>query len=411
MTEFLNYLIDQLIFKHRDITLLLGSLIFLFIGGLAFWSIWLRFKLRLAMETHDNYVNLVFTNAPFEILHLDPEFNVKTVNKSGIKYFEGDIPIGENFLKRHICVHDHDKFIEMATSCALPENDNKCEGAIRIRLDNRKKAIILCRLALLPDGDYLLFGYDISHEREKAQWKLQQQKIDSISMFASGLTNDLNNVLQVITSYVELQLSELSVDETNIENIKKTLNIVQNKCGEAGSLLQSLWLIAQDEPIDLLPFPMSDLLEDICEVLKDMECDWVVEDNLWKLYANLPLFKIAIQHLIKNSEQAVPKGRVGKVSISAENLTIHPGERSHLPHGNYVRLIISDNGTGIPPEFIDKIFDPFFTTKMSSNGLGLTIAVSIIKKHNGFIVVDSEPGEGTKVNLFFPAVTQDEGSG
>jgi len=116
------------------------------------------------------------------------------------------------------------------------------------------------------------------------------------------------------------------------------------------------------------------------------------------------------QNLLLNAVEAIEAGPVdkqGRISIRAGNNIINPKNQSRLKPGNYVKVSIEDNGTGIPAEIMEKLFDPYFSTKdrgiQKGMGLGLTQCYWIIKRHDGHIEVQSEPGKGTTVTLYLPA--------
>ncbi len=108
-----------------------------------------------------------------------------------------------------------------------------------------------------------------------------------------------------------------------------------------------------------------------------------------------------IHNLTLNAQQAMPEG--GIIRIRAENITIEEGRDHLLRSGHYVRIVIRDFGIGIPKENLPKIFDPYFTTKQKGSGLGLSTSYSIIKKHDGYITVDSELGHGSTFSIYLPA--------
>jgi two-component system cell cycle sensor histidine kinase/response regulator CckA len=109
--------------------------------------------------------------------------------------------------------------------------------------------------------------------------------------------------------------------------------------------------------------------------------------------------------LIINADQAMPGG--GNIEISAINVMIGPGDDIPLKKGEYVKVSIKDHGIGITKKNLTKIFDPYFTTKRGGSGLGLSVAYSIVKKHEGYITVMSGPGKGTTVYIYIPASHKD----
>ena len=116
-------------------------------------------------------------------------------------------------------------------------------------------------------------------------------------------------------------------------------------------------------------------------------------------------------NLLLNAIESMPGEEGGRIAVSAENITIPPENHFLLKPGKYVKVSIEDNGTGIPAEIIEKVFDPYFSTKeknaQKGMGLGLTLCYSIIKRHNGHIRVESEPGKGTTVIIYLPAFSND----
>jgi len=112
-----------------------------------------------------------------------------------------------------------------------------------------------------------------------------------------------------------------------------------------------------------------------------------------------------IHNLVINAEHAMPNG--GEVIISAQNTVVNKNEHLLLNEGLYVKIAVKDYGIGIQHEHLGKIFDPYFTTKQRGSGLGLATSYSIIQKHQGYITVQSEPGEGTTVYLYLPASEED----
>jgi CheY-like chemotaxis protein len=124
-------------------------------------------------------------------------------------------------------------------------------------------------------------------------------------------------------------------------------------------------------------------------------------DNLWLVEIDEGQINQVFNNLLINAVQAMPGG--GKIGIEAENIVIEEGTDLTLPHGKYVKLAITDQGTGIPGKYLDKIFDPYFTTKQKGSGLGLATAYSIIRNHAGLIKVKSQLEGGTIFEIYLPA--------
>ena len=132
--------------------------------------------------------------------------------------------------------------------------------------------------------------------------------------------------------------------------------------------------------------------------------------NLWHIKP--PFYKLFIQftkiqvfnNIFLNARQAMPSG--GYITITAANTVLRDNEHYEVPDGNYIKIVINDQGIGIPKNILSRIFDPFFTTKQTCSGLGLTTTYSIIKRHNGHISINSEMGAGTTLTILLPAIKE-----
>lgn len=133
----------------------------------------------------------------------------------------------------------------------------------------------------------------------------------------------------------------------------------------------------------------------------NVKCEFFIADDLWLSNVDEGQIGQVIQNIIINADQAMPKG--GVIRVYCENVVISQHDNLPLKEGKYVKISISDQGIGIPKEYITKIFDPFFTTKQSGSGLGLSTAYSIIKRHDGYITVESQVGVGTTFYIYLPA--------
>ncbi len=126
--------------------------------------------------------------------------------------------------------------------------------------------------------------------------------------------------------------------------------------------------------------------------------------SLWSANADKGQIQQVISNLVINATQAMPEG--GYIYITLENAHIPPGQVPHLEAGQYLKITVMDEGTGIPINHLENIFDPYFTTKQAGNGLGLATVYSIIHKHNGSIEVSSLLNKGTTFTIYLPAISE-----
>jgi CheY-like chemotaxis protein len=133
----------------------------------------------------------------------------------------------------------------------------------------------------------------------------------------------------------------------------------------------------------------------------NVRCQFEFPDDLWPAHVDAGQIGQVIHNLVINADQVMPEG--GIIAISGNNTDVEPDGHFKLPPGQYIRIMIQDQETGIKKEHLNRIYDPYFTTKQKGSGLGLTIVYSIIEKHEGQVSVYSELGMGTTFNIYLPA--------
>jgi PAS domain S-box-containing protein len=246
------------------------------------------------------------------------------------------------------------------------------------------------------------FVTDITARRQLESEIARASKLEAVGILAGGIAHDFNNILTVVLGNITLVESD-----------------VPSGSALAARLFDArrATLRARDLTLQLLTFakggePVKATIE-LPELLKESagfalhgakaRAEFRIAHDLWRVNADKGQLGQVIQNLVINAVQAMPTG--GVVTISADNAELGAGaiEGAQLPPGRYVRLAVSDNGTGIPRELLAKIFDPYFTTKAQGSGLGLATAYSIIRKHEGHIVAESETGQGTTFRFWLPA--------
>ncbi len=133
----------------------------------------------------------------------------------------------------------------------------------------------------------------------------------------------------------------------------------------------------------------------------NVRCKFGISDDIWQIEADKGQLNQVISNLVINADYAMPEG--GEIKVWAENIDFVEKDSLPLREGRYVRITIEDHGTGISEKHLQKIFDPYFTTKQKGSGLGLASTYSIVKKHDGYITVESEIGVGTTFYIYLPA--------
>src|SRR5262249_49973490 len=212
---------------------------------------------------------------------------------------------------------------------------------------------------------------------------------------ASGIAHDLNNILSPILMSVEILKKRYSDDRA-----KQILETIETTARRGASLVIQVLSFAHGSEDTGKVIQSRHIIVEIIRILKDtfprsIEINASAPKDLWPIFADATQLHQVLMNLCVNARDAMPNG--GFLTIEAENFFIdenYARMKLEAKSGPYIVITVSDTGTGIPPELMDKIFDPFFTTKElgKGTGLGLSTAIGIIKNHGGFLNVSSEQG-------------------
>lgn len=255
-----------------------------------------------------------------------------------------------------------------------------------------------CRIVLL----------DITSRRRAEEDRLTLNKLESAGILAGGIAHDFNNLLTVILLDIErAQMLVRSTGETVIPLME-----AREAALSARNLTQQLITFAKGGAPLRKPTVMSAVIQESVRLPLSgsrTRCELSVAADLWSANVDEGQIGQVIRNLVLNAREAMPGG--GVISVQAKNVVLPAGDPSSLAAGDYVRLSVADQGSGMSPEIQARIFDPYFSTKergaAKGTGLGLTICHAIIQKHGGGIQVTSAVGVGTTIVIHLPACPRD----
>ncbi len=249
-------------------------------------------------------------------------------------------------------------------------------------------------------GSVIVFQ-DISEKQKIEQELFKTDKLESLGILAGGIAHDFNNLLAAILS--NMQLAQMKYSRN--EDIKKYLQDSVESTYRASDLTRQLLTFSRGGAPVKKTASLAELIRDTAEFVlrgSKVKASCKIPETLWPVEVDTGQISQVIYNLVINAKQAMPKG--GIVKINAENIST--GDNHRLNPGNYIKIAVKDRGVGIPKENLSKIFDPFFTTKKEGSGLGLSTSYSIIKRHDGYLEVESEVGLGTTFWIYLPALAQ-----
>ena len=259
-----------------------------------------------------------------------------------------------------------------------------------------------------------LYLVDISSRKNLEKQVIQSHKMQAIGQLTGGIAHDFNNILTAIMGFTDLLLQQHPAGDNSFADLMHIKGNVQKAAGLVGQLLT----FSRKTPVQEHLISVHDAFVDLTSLLQRAiapQCHLKIEYK-----RNLGFIKMDINQLTQvflnfavNAKDAMPNGGALSISLTKEEVKkIRPCGNDMMPSGSYVKMIITDEGTGIKPDILPHIFDPFFTTKKKSNqsgtGLGLSTVYGIIHSAGGFIKVDSVPRVGTTFTVYLPRFEEQE---
>ncbi|OGW38084.1 MAG: hypothetical protein A2Y97_00305 [Nitrospirae bacterium RBG_13_39_12] len=335
---------------------------------------------------------------------LIPDYKLIIYNSSFIELFGySELELKDKMISDFVYTEDlsavHERFEKIKEGEILKD-------IYEIRMLNKKGEVLFIEVG---DRPYFQKGRsigveiimrDVSERKKIEEQLIQSEKLRAIGQMASGVAHDFNNALAIILGNTELLARQ--IDALNQEQIKKQLKVIETAALDAAGTvrrIQEFTRIRADK--EYVKVDINEIVEEVKEMSKprwkdqaqekgiNIELITILSDDLPPVKGNSSELREVLTNIVFNSIDAMPGG--GKISIETRSVN------------NEVCIRVTDTGVGISDEIKRKIFDPFFTTKgVISDGLGLSIAFSIISRHGGRIEVDSEEGRGTGINIILP---------
>jgi len=285
------------------------------------------------------------------------------------------------------------------------------EANIRTQAGTLHEVLVSCSLlGFAREPHMLLLAQDVA-ERALLERQLRQaQKMEAIGQLAAGIAHDFNNILTVIQGHAGLMERTLADGKPSAKSVEQ----ISKAAIRAATLIRQLLMFSRKQVMQFRHLDLNDTLSNAVKMLERLvgehvRIDFRPQPSLPALHADASMMDQVVMNLAVNARDAMPNG--GRVSISTSLETIHRAPTPMDPEqrdGNFVCLTFTDTGAGMDTQILSRIFEPFFTTKPlgKGTGLGLSTVFGIVRAHQGWLVVESKPEQGTTFRLYFPASQQ-----
>ncbi len=359
-------------------------------------------RLNKELSRSNKEKDLVLQNSSSSMILIKPDFTILWTNRS-MNELCGS---GNDSLKGKKCFE-----VLKSEACGSEEchifkvmkEKLQIKSELNISINNFKHLFVVHASPLFDDDGNItaiLEDFtDITEFNNLEKEILKLQRLNSLSILAGGIAHDFNNFLTAIIGNISLAM----MMEQNSQ-ILDILKEAEKSSMMAKELTQQLLTYSRSSSPKKECLSVKTFLEEstgFALMGSNVRCQYNIAEDIRNIEADSGQINQVINAVIINSRQAMPSG--GIVKVNAQNVFVDNHHLIPLKTGDYVKITIEDNGIGIPEEYLPRIFDPYFTTKQQGSGLGLAVAHSIIKKHNGFINIESVNGVKTIVEIFLPA--------
>jgi PAS domain S-box-containing protein len=366
-------------------------------------------------ESERQFRLLVSNVTDYALFLLDPNGIVTSWNAGAqrIKGYSADDIIGQHF-SRFYPERDRAAGVPArALYAAAHEGRFETEGW-RIRKDG---SMFWANVVIDPvrdeNGDLVGFAKitrDIT-ERREAQASLQEaqeqrvhlQKMEALGQLTGGVAHDFNNLLMVVSGQAEILKRRIADDPRTV----RAVDAIEQAAARGRTLTRQLLTFSRRDTLKPSFFELAERIDGLRTMLASslgatLALATGLEPGVWPVKTDPNEFELALVNLILNARDAMPAG--GVITLTAENVTLTGNETVAKVVGEFVALRVTDTGTGIAPDVLQRVFDPFFTTKPpeKGSGLGLSQVYGFVHESGGAVTIASELGKGTMVTLYLP---------
>jgi two-component system cell cycle sensor histidine kinase/response regulator CckA len=351
-----------------------------------------------------------FQSTPMAIATVDKAGKIARTNALFVRLFQGTLKEGaeDKSILSVVSERDRETLETAIKSASEGQSDVVPVDAALIGGNERYGRFYVSPVEEVDsDGEAaIIYVLETTGQRTLENQVNQRARMESVGQLAGGIAHDFNNVLSAIMMATDFLLNAHKPTDPSFQDI---MQIKQN-ANRAASLVRQLLAFSRRQTLRPQVLDLGEVLNELTMLLRRLIGEKVSLEvkhgrDLWPVKADISQFEQVVVNLAVNARDAMPEG--GKLSVRTKNVTARESEEyayKGMPAADYVLIEVGDNGTGIPPEIIDKIFEPFFSTKEvgKGTGLGLSTVYGIVKQTGGFVYPESFTGKGTTFRIFLP---------
>jgi PAS domain S-box-containing protein len=364
---------------------------------------------RELAQSETRYRELV-AQLPTGICEIDPELRITYINPAGLRligYDDEDMRLG---IRLDRVVDEADRQKARQWFAQLVNKDTAGSASYRLKRKDEALVDVIVNCTPIHRQDRIVSIQasltDVT-EMNRLQHQLQQaKKMEAIAVLAGGMAHKVNNMLMGVVGHLELMKMNAAERRLNAEDFTK----VFANCERIAELIQKVLAYArggryQDQPIEMAEFVQNVLEEHMETYGRGITFSHDFPSGLPRVSADPTQLQMVVSAVVSNAVEAIEEsGRIDIALLSVEMDEEQCGQMPGMIPGRYVRFTVRDTGKGMDTETLQRIFEPFYTHKFTGRGLGMPAVYGIVKNHGGWIGVDSNPGQGTTVEIYLPAI-------
>lgn len=368
--------------------------------------------MRQALEESEVRFRRFFEEAPVGIVILDKQLVVDDCND----FIEKQLDLRTDQIEGHSFqdMVDKDDWDNVLGILGRLKTENASIEPVEIRLwAEGRKAVIPARMYArkFADSDHVLLHFiDLTQQKSLESQFIQSQKMQAVGQLAGGIAHDFNNLLTAIIGFCDLLLLRHKPGDPSFGDLQQ----IKQNSNRAANLVRQLLAFSRQQVLRSKVQDVTDIMTELSHLLRrligaNIELKFIHGEDLGFVKVDGGQMEQVLVNMAVNARDAMNDG--GTLTVTTSHFVNRQPQKcgeDTMPVGHWVRIDVSDTGSGIPPEIIDRIFEPFFTTKDvgQGTGLGLATVYGIIRQSGGYLAVDSRMGEGTTFSIYLPRLTE-----